>query len=138
MSFSLERGKTLGIVGESGSGKSVLSRSIMGLLPTQRRASRAAIKFEGDRDRRRSSRKEMRDYWGTQMAMVFQDPMTSLNPVMKIGKQITESIHDHLDVTQGLRQRDRAGAPAVGAASPRPSAGWASTRTSCRAACASA
>jgi peptide/nickel transport system ATP-binding protein len=98
VSFSLERGKTLGVVGESGCGKSVLSRSIMGLLP--RNAVReGSIVFEGREigDVRASV---MRGYWGTQMAMVFQDPMTSLNPVMKVGKQITESLRHHLDVSK--------------------------------------
>ena len=99
VSFSLERGKTLGIVGESGSGKSVLSRSIMGLLPQQRRMRTAA---SCSRAARSATRRPTRcaSYWGTQMAMVFQDPMTSLNPVMKIGKQITESLRYHLDVSK--------------------------------------
>ena len=90
----------LGIVGESGSGKTVLSRSIMGLLPKQgvRAPGLDPVRGGGDRHRRRP--RQMRKYWGAHMAMVFQDPMTSLNPVMKIGKQITESIHTHLDVTR--------------------------------------
>jgi len=98
VSLTLERGKTLGVVGESGSGKSVLSRSIMGLLPNnvERHGS---IKFEG-REIGESGTDVMRAYWGTQMSMVFQDPMTSLNPVMKIGKQITEPLRYHLDVSR--------------------------------------
>jgi len=99
VSFTLERGKTLGIVGESGSGKTVLSRSIMGLLPKRGVARQGSIKFEGTEIGNLGPR-AMRRYWGSHMAMVFQDPMTSLNPVMKIGKQITESIHTHLDVTR--------------------------------------
>ena len=99
VSLTLERGKTLGIVGESGSGKSVLSRSIMGLLPEQRRTSRQH-QVRGPRDRRRRRPTQMRAYWGTQMSMVFQDPMTSLNPVMRIGKQITEPLRFHLDVSR--------------------------------------
>lgn len=96
VSFELERGRTLGVVGESGSGKSVLSRSIMNILP-RRSAVRAGgeIRFDG-RDLRELSRKQMRHYWGPEMAMVFQDPMTSLNPVLKIGQQITESLRVHL------------------------------------------
>jgi peptide/nickel transport system ATP-binding protein len=94
----LERGKTLGVVGESGSGKSVLSRSIMGLLPSnvERHGS---IKFEG-REIGSADTETMRQYWGTQMSMVFQDPMTSLNPVMRVGNQITESLRYHLDVSK--------------------------------------
>jgi oligopeptide/dipeptide ABC transporter ATP-binding protein len=99
VSFTLERGKTLGIVGESGSGKTVLSRSIMGLLPKKGVVRHGSIKFEGT-EIGHLGPKQMRQYWGSHMAMVFQDPMTSLNPVMKIGKQITESIHTHLDVTR--------------------------------------
>jgi oligopeptide/dipeptide ABC transporter ATP-binding protein len=98
VTFTLERGRTLGIVGESGSGKTVLSRSIMGLLPKRHVVRHGSIRFEGT-EIGRLKPKAMRSYWGAHMAMVFQDPMTSLNPVMKIGKQITESIHTHLDVT---------------------------------------
>jgi peptide/nickel transport system ATP-binding protein len=98
VSLTLERGKTLGVVGESGCGKSVLSRSIMGLLPgnAERHGS---IKFEG-REIGAADTDTMRSYWGTQMSMVFQDPMTSLNPVMKIGNQITEPLRYHLDVSR--------------------------------------
>ena len=67
--------------------------------------------------------KEMRAYWGAEMAMIFQDPMTSLNPVMKIGKQITESMRQHLDVDQAVRERAGREPAPVGAASPSPSSG---------------
>jgi oligopeptide/dipeptide ABC transporter ATP-binding protein len=99
VSFTLEQGRTLGVVGESGSGKTVLSRSIMGLLPKRGVVRRGSVRFEGT-EIGNFTPKQMRKYWGSSMAMVFQDPMTSLNPVMKIGKQITESIHTHLDVTR--------------------------------------
>ena len=99
VSISLERGRTLGVVGESGSGKTVLSRSIMGLLPKSNVERTGSILFEG-RELIDASNNELRDLWGSQMAMVFQDPMTSLNPVMKIGNQITESLLYHLDVSK--------------------------------------
>jgi len=99
VSFTLERGRTVGIVGESGSGKTVLSRSIMGLLPKKGVVRRGSIRFEGVEIGAASPR-QMRRYWGAHMGMVFQDPMTSLNPVMKVGNQITESIHTHLDVSR--------------------------------------
>jgi peptide/nickel transport system ATP-binding protein len=99
VSLSLERGKTLGVVGESGSGKTVLSRSIMGLLPKHNVERTGSILFEGH-ELMAASSEELRHLWGSQMAMVFQDPMTSLNPVMKIGKQITESLLFHLDVSK--------------------------------------
>jgi peptide/nickel transport system ATP-binding protein len=101
VSFSLERGKTLGIVGESGSGKSVLSRSVMGLLPKKGVVREGVIHFEG-RDISSLPPDEQRKMWGTQMSMVFQDPMTSLNPVMRIGNQITESLLYHLDVSKSF------------------------------------
>ena len=97
VSLSLERGRTLGIVGEFGSGKSVLSRSIMGLLPASTAERTGSIVFEG-RELSDWGDKEYRELWGTEMAMIFQDPMTALNPVMKIGKQITESLRFHLDM----------------------------------------
>jgi peptide/nickel transport system ATP-binding protein len=95
VSFTLERGKALGIVGESGSGKTILSRSIMGLLPPRATVRSGSIKFEG-REIGNLSRKAMRHVWGREMAMIFQDPMTSLNPLMKIGKQIAEPLTIHL------------------------------------------
>ena len=98
VSFSLERGRTLGIVGESGSGKSVLSRSVMGLLPST--AIRTGqVTFEGTEISSLSSN-EYRALWGDEMAMIFQDPMTALNPVMKIGHQITESLRFHLGMSK--------------------------------------
>jgi peptide/nickel transport system ATP-binding protein len=99
VSLSLAAGRTLGIVGESGSGKTVLSRSIMGLLPRRGTHREGSVRFEGT-EISTLSPKAMRDYWGAQLSMIFQDPMTSLNPVMKIGNQITESIRQHLDVSR--------------------------------------
>lgn len=97
VSFSLERGKTLGVVGESGSGKTVLSRSIMGLLPGRNVEITGSVVYEG-RDITGAKPNVMRSVWGTEMAMIFQDPMTSLNPVMRVGSQITESLRHHLDM----------------------------------------
>jgi oligopeptide/dipeptide ABC transporter ATP-binding protein len=96
--LTLRRGRTLGVVGESGSGKSVLSRSIMGLVPSN--ATRTgSVRFDGT-EILNAPAKEMRAYWGDQMAMVFQDPMTALNPVLRVEQQITESLHEHLDLTK--------------------------------------
>ena len=90
ISFRLERGRMLGIVGESGSGKSVLSRTIIDILPHDGSVLyRGSVLFEG-RDLRTLPKRQMRDVRGRDIAMVFQDPMSSLNPVMKIGRQITE------------------------------------------------
>jgi len=97
VSFTLDRGKTLGIVGESGSGKTVLSRSVMNLLPRNNVVREGQILFDG-RDITGADNAAMRSVWGIHMAMVFQDPMTSLNPVVKIGRQITESLRFHLDM----------------------------------------
>ncbi|MBU6328421.1 MAG: ABC transporter ATP-binding protein [Acidobacteria bacterium] len=97
VTFTLDRGRTLGVVGESGSGKTVLSRSIMGLLGGKNVIREGSVRYEGTEIIDYSA-KQMSSVWGAEMSMVFQDPMTSLNPVMKIGKQITESLHRHLDV----------------------------------------
>jgi peptide/nickel transport system ATP-binding protein len=95
ISFSLEAGRTLGIVGESGCGKSVTSLSIMGLLPKgQGRVSGGTIRFEG-RDLAQLSPQEMRALRGNRMAMIFQEPMTSLNPAFTIGDQLMEAIRAH-------------------------------------------
>jgi peptide/nickel transport system ATP-binding protein len=104
VSFSLDRGRSLGIVGESGSGKTVLARSIMRLnLGANVEISGSAI-FEG-RDLLALSRREMRRIWGTGLAMIFQDPMTSLNPMVKIGRQVTEHLRTHSGV--GRQQAKR-------------------------------
>jgi peptide/nickel transport system ATP-binding protein len=97
VSFTLERGKALGVVGESGSGKTVLSRSIMGLLPKRGTEQHGSVRFEGQEILGLTS-KQMRHIWGREMAMIFQDPMSSLNPLMKIGKQIEEPLKVHLDM----------------------------------------
>jgi peptide/nickel transport system ATP-binding protein len=99
VSFSLERGRRLGIVGESGCGKTILSRSIMGLLPRRNVIRGGSVQFEG-LELTTMSLKERRRIWGAEMAMIFQDPMTSLNPVMKIGKQIAEPLRIHLGMTR--------------------------------------
>ena len=94
VSFSLHRGRSLGIVGESGSGKTVLARSIMRLnLGANVEISGSAF-FEG-RDLLALSRREMRRIWGSDIAMIFQDPMTSLNPMVKVGRQVTEHLRKH-------------------------------------------
>ncbi len=116
VSFTLDRGKTLGIVGESGSGKTVLSRSIMGLLTGKNVIRTGSATYNGQ-ELVGAPRDEMRALWGTEMAMVFQDPMTSLNPVLKIGRQITEGLRYHLDVPkdeahqQALQLLDSVGIP---------------------------
>ena len=95
VSLTLDRGRTLGIVGESGSGKTVLSRSIMGLLTGGNVIRSGSVRYQGQ-ELIDASPSTLRSLWGTEMAMVFQDPMTSLNPVMKIGQQITEGLRLHL------------------------------------------
>ena len=95
VSFELAVGETFGVVGESGSGKSVLVRTIMNLLPASATVTRGEVRFDG-RDVHDMSPLGAKHFWGTEMAMVFQDPMTSLNPVKKIGAQVTESMRFHL------------------------------------------
>ena len=107
VTFSLERGRTLGIVGESGCGKSVLSRTIMSLLPSNARVPQGSrVLFDG-RDLRRLSERQLREVRGRHMAMIFQDPMTSLNPVMTCGAQIVESLTWHMGLSRRAA-RDRA------------------------------
>lgn len=96
VNFDLKQGETLAIVGESGSGKSVTVRTIMRLLANNADVKGGEILFNGD-DLLKKTEKEMQDIRGKDIAMIFQDPMTSLNPVMKIGKQIAEPIILHQD-----------------------------------------
>jgi peptide/nickel transport system ATP-binding protein len=99
VSFSVEKGKTLGIVGESGSGKSVTCLSIMGLNPRRNTLSTGEAIWKGENLIGMSQRR-LRDIRGSDIAMIFQDPMTSLNPVHSIGKQLIEAIQLHQDVTK--------------------------------------
>ena len=104
VSFEIGAGETLGIVGESGSGKSVTALAILGILPRAARVAGGHAQF-GGRDLLTLSDRELRRIRGAEIAMVFQDPMTSLNPVLTIGRQLREAIETHL----GL---DRKGAEA--------------------------
>ena len=100
VSFNIAKGETMGIVGESGSGKSVTSSSIIRLLPPKTgKIVGGSIEFEG-KDVLALSKKELNDFRGKDIAVVFQDPMTSLDPVFKIGKQMTEMIMAHQNVTK--------------------------------------
>jgi len=102
LSFTLERGDTLGLVGESGSGKSVTALAIMRLLPRQSaHVPQGRIIYEGQ-DILQLSDREFRAYRGNQFGMIFQDPMTSLNPFLPISRQLSEV----LEVHQGLSHRD--------------------------------
>jgi len=106
-SFDLRRGETLAIVGESGSGKSVAARSIMRLNPEANTIVRGGeILFEGE-DILKHSEKRMEGVRGPKIAMVFQDPMTSLDPTMRIGRQISESLRKHLGM-KGRQATERA------------------------------
>ena len=109
----------MALVGESGSGKSVTSLSIMRLLPRKigrdRRGQRSALRRQGRRDRaisRRSTPRALRRIRGNDIGMVFQEPMTSLNPVYTIGEQIAEPIRIHLRPLAPRGGRDAAVAPA--------------------------
>jgi oligopeptide/dipeptide ABC transporter ATP-binding protein len=97
VSFEIAAGETLGIVGESGCGKSVTSLAILGILPRAGRVVGGSAVFEG-RDLIGLPDRELRRIRGRDIAMIFQDPMTSLNPVLTVGRQIRESIETHFDV----------------------------------------
>lgn len=100
VSFAVDRGETLGIVGESGCGKSVTSLSIMRLIPSPPgKIAGGQILFDGE-DLLQQSEERMRHIRGNRIAMIFQDPMTSLNPVLTIGRQITESLELHLKLSR--------------------------------------
>ena len=105
VSFSINAGETLGLVGESGSGKSMTSLSLLRLVPSPGEIVGGSIMFDGV-DLLRLSDREMRDYRGRHLSMILQDPLSSLNPVFKVGNQIGEGITIHEGITGGrLRQR---------------------------------
>ncbi len=108
VSFSLERGRTLGVVGESGSGKTVLLRTVMGLVGGDNVQQSGSVRFEGT-EMVGTPRRTLRSVWGARIGLVFQDPTASLNPVVRIGRQITESLRLHLEM-----DRSDAKATAIG------------------------
>ncbi len=105
ISFHVERGETLAIVGESGCGKSLTSLAIMDLLPSRARRTAAKLELDG-RDLSGLSERAMADIRGNRMSMIFQEPMTSLNPAYTIGDQLTEALLRHRDASRAeARQR---------------------------------
>ena len=97
--FKLERGRTLGIVGESGCGKSVTALSIMGLVPSPGRIADGEVLFEGE-DLLKLPAARLRDLRGDKLSMIFQEPMTSLNPAFAVGEQIAEVLLRHRNMTK--------------------------------------
>jgi len=106
VSFDLKAGEVLAIVGESGSGKSVTAQTIMGLTRSPNAHISGSIRY-GDKELIEASDAELQKVRGQEIAMIFQDPMTSLNPVYKVGKQIVEAIRTHSDVSKS-EARERA------------------------------
>ena len=104
--FDLWPGEVLCVVGESGSGKSVTAKTLMNLLPSYARVE-GSVMFDG-RDVRELAAQKEKHFWGVEMTMIFQDPMTSLNPVKKVGEQIAESLRVHLGRSR-KEARDEAG-----------------------------
>ena len=99
VSFTIQAGQTVGVVGESGCGKSVTAMALMGLLPSQAaRIDGGEIRF-ADRDLLRLKARQMADLRGHQLAMIFQEPMSALNPVLTIGEQLCEPLIRHLGAT---------------------------------------
>ena len=105
--LAVARGRTLGIVGESGCGKSVLSLSVMRLVPSPGRVAAGQIMFDGQ-NLLDLPLARMRDIRGNRIAMIFQEPMTSLNPVFTVGDQITEAMRAHDRTASGAALRSRA------------------------------
>ena len=135
ISFTVDRGEVLGIVGESGSGKSVSMMSVMRLIKDPNAVFGGQVIYKG-RDLMQLP-DEMRSVRGAEIAMIFQDPMTSLNPVYTVGWQIEEQLHAHQQLSRRRRGRARWSCWPRSASPSRPRAST-TTRTSSRAACASA
>lgn len=117
VSFDLEAGKTLGVVGESGCGKSMTGFAVMGMVPIGGRISNGSIKLDG-RELVGLKEKHLREVRGEQIALVMQDPFTSLNPMMRIGDQIAEALRLHRGMnkkdawTQSVEMLEKVGVPA--------------------------
>ena len=99
VSIAINKGESIGIVGESGSGKTVMSRASMGLLRGRRVKRTGSVKLEGQ-ELLTLTNEEIRGLWGTKMAMIFQDPMTALNPVRRVGSQFNESLVKRLGMSK--------------------------------------
>ena len=95
VSFDLEKGKTIGLVGETGAGKTTIAKSILRILPDPPAKIRGGEIFYQGRDLMKASELEMRSIRGKSISMIFQDPMTALNPIMRVGSQIAEVIALH-------------------------------------------
>ena len=118
VSFSVERGQVLGLVGESGSGKSVTGFSIIGLIDPPGRLAGGSILYQG-RDLAKLDEREMRHLRGNRIAMIFQDPMMTLNPVLRIDTQMIEAVQAHIETTKAdARTRARDALGMVGIPSP--------------------
>ena len=105
VSFTLEQGRVLGVVGESGCGKSVMALSILGLLPARQAAIVGGHARYAGRDLTTLARRQLEDVRGREIAMVFQDPMTSLNPTLSIGDQLMEPLRRHLGLSRQAARR---------------------------------
>jgi oligopeptide/dipeptide ABC transporter ATP-binding protein len=104
VSFTLSQGEVLGIVGESGSGKSVTMMSVLRLINDPNMRTEGEVIYKG-RDVMKLDKNQMQEIRGAEISMIFQDPMTSLNPVYRIGEQITESILTHQDIAKRAARR---------------------------------
>src|ERR687885_2819355 len=104
VNFTLDRGQVLGIVGESGSGKSVTAMTLLGLTRDKNTRFEGEVLYKG-RDVLKMRDEELQDVRGNEMAMIFQDPMTSLNPVYTVGAQICEAIQIHERAEKGQARR---------------------------------
>ena len=103
LSFTIAAGEVVGLVGESGSGKSVTSLALMRLLPPQAQVAGELLLANGNgsaRDLLGLPDEEMRNLRGSKLAMIFQEPMTALNPVMRVGEQIAEAVAVHAQITK--------------------------------------
>ena len=113
VSIQIPKGKIVGIVGESGCGKSMTAKSIMDLLKYPGRVVDGEILLEG-RDLTKLSQKELKKIRGEEVSMIFQEPMTSLNPVVKVGKQVREAILLHQKIGKKEAKTGAGGIPAGG------------------------
>lgn len=103
VSFTLRKGETLGLVGESGSGKSVTAMSIAGLLPRNECEYSGSILLDGE-ELLHAPRERMRQLQGKDMGVVFQEPMSAMDPLMKVGRQVEEALELHTKLSRGERR----------------------------------